>query len=253
MHAKRKPSKTRQGSLLKPGDVTANGLLATLPAQEIQQILPHLEDVSLGSRQVIYEPGEAIPYVYFSTGASFVKLIPMKEGPSPEAGLVGRDGMVCHSAILGLDASPFHVIVQNPGRALRFPLAAFRDALGRCPVLHGLLNRYVEAFLIQVAYSAACNSIHSLEQRCARWLLMSHDQTEPDPFHLTQEFLAQLLGANRVSVTEVAGRLQSAGLIRYQRGKVIVTDRSGLEASVCECYRHIRAAFRSLLPADRVK
>ena len=176
----------------------------------------------------------------------------MKEGPSLATGLVCRQGMVIHSAILGLDTSPFRVIVQNPGQALRLVTTAFWEELRRCPFLQGLLNRYVETFLIQVAYSAACNSIHTLEQRCARWMLMSHDQTEPDPFHMTQEFLAQLLGANRVSVTEVAGELRRAGFIRYQRGKVTVADRSGLEAAACECYHHIRTSFRSLLPAGRI-
>lgn len=250
---KSKPARTPKAPSLDLRALTANHLLASLPAQEIQRLLPHMEEVSLNARQVVYKAGETISHVYFPTGAILAKLVPMKERPSHAAGLVGTMGMACHGTILGFATALFQVIVQNPGTTLRLTVEEFREDLLHCPVLHKLLNRYVGTFLLQVAYSGACNSIHSLEQRCARWLLMSYDQTEPNPFHLTQEFLAQLLGANRVSVTEVAGRLQSAGLIRYQRGQVTVADRAGLEACACECYHHIRAAFRFLLSAGRAK
>lgn len=249
----KKPAKAREPVLLERQALRANHLLANLPEQEAERLLPFLNIVSLSARQIIYEAGETIKQVYFPTGAIFAKLLPLNSGPSPAAGLVGRHGMVCHSTVLGLDDSPFQVIVQNPGSALHLTASAFRELLRMCPTLSSLLDRYVQTVLIQLAYSAACNGFQSLEQRCARWLLMTHDQAEPGFFQMTQEFLAQMLGANRVSVTEVAGQLQSAGLIRYQRGKVTVTNRLGLEAVACESYHHIRASYRSFLPARRAK
>ena len=170
----------------------------------------------------------------------------MKGGATAEAGMVGREGMVCLCTFLVCDTTPFQAVVQNPGEALRMKAEVFKAEVRRNTGLTSILHRYTDAFLTQVSYSAACNRLHTVEERCCRWLLMTHDRAEPDHFTLTQEFLAQMLGVQRTSVPEVARSLQGAGLIRYSRGKVKILDRPGLEAASCECYGNIKVKFDAL-------
>ena len=224
----------------------ANKLLAALPADESERLLPHWETVVLEIEQVLWRPGEAIPHVHFPAGAVIATVVPMRQGGAAEAGMVGSEGMVCLCTLLGCDTTPFRAVVENPGEALRVSVREFAAAVAGSDALRGGAHRYADAFLAQVSQSAACNALHTLEQRCCRWLLMTHDRAGPDRFLLTQEFIAQKMGAKRTSVTEVAKGLQGRGLIRYSRGKVTIRDRAGLEAIACECYRKIRAKYDAL-------
>jgi CRP-like cAMP-binding protein len=172
----------------------------------------------------------------------------MKNGKAAEVGVVGKEGMLGLPVFLGTDRSSGQSFSQVPGESLRLGADAFRAAIQRSRALVDLLHRYTQALFTQVSQSAACNSLHSIEERCCRWLLMTHDRVETDEFVLTQEFLAIMLGVRRASVAEVAGKLQQAGLIHYRRGQMRILDRQGLEATACECYSVIRAEYERLLP-----
>jgi CRP-like cAMP-binding protein len=163
--------------------------------------------------------------------------------------MVGKEGMLGLPVFLGTDRSSGQSFSQVPGESLRMEVAAFRQAMTRSRALVDLLHRYTQALFTQVSQSAACNSLHSIDERCCRWLLMTHNRVETDEFVLTQEFLAIMLGVRRASVAKVAGKLQAAGLIRYRRGQLRILDRQGLEAAACECYGVIRAEYERLLPS----
>ena len=229
----------------KSQDAVQNRLLAALPRNDYLRLAPRLEVIPLVLGEVLYEPGQPIPYVHFPTRGVIATMVRMKDGATAEAGMVGREGMVCVCTFLEVDITPFQATVENPGEALRMKALDFRAEVARSVSLHRLMQRYVDAFLVLVSQSAACNGLHSLEQRCARWLLMTQDRVEQD-FFLTQEFLAKKLGVLRTSVSEVAHKLQKAGLIRYSRGRVTVLNRKGLEALSCECYWSIKAKFDTL-------
>jgi CRP-like cAMP-binding protein len=171
----------------------------------------------------------------------------MADGRAVEFGTVGNEGMIGLPLFLGADRSPHRAFTQVPGDALRMRAEDFREEMGRQGQLAGLLRRYNQALMNQMAYSVACNRLHSVEERMCRWLLMTHDRVGADRFPMTQEFLAQMLGVRRPSVTVVAGVLQKAGLIAYARGWVVILDRAGLEAASCECYRVVRDDFERLL------
>jgi CRP-like cAMP-binding protein len=233
-----------------PPAPAANRLLAALPRREYQSLLPHLEAVTLEGEQVLYEPGEPIRSVYFPDRGVVSILARMEDGAGIEAGLVGREGMVGLPLFLGRDTAPFQAVVQVPGTGRRLEARPFRQAMKRARVLDGLLRRYLDAFLTHLAQAAACNSRHSVEQRCCRWLLLAHDRVGEDEFPLTQKFLAAMLSVRRTGVAEVAGRLQRAGLIRYCRGRVTVLNRRGLEAASCPCFRVIKERFDRIHAPD---
>lgn len=230
---------------------TGNLLLAALPLDELDRLLPALEIVRLNLRDVLSHPGERIPFVFFPTRCAIATVVPLSGHETAEAGMTGREGMVCLSIFLECDTTPFRVVVQNAGEALRMSIADFQTAVHHSATLNTILHRYTDAFLTQVSYSTACNSLHTIEQRCSRWLLMTHDRVAPDHFTLTQDFLAQMLGVQRTSVTQVAHNLREKGLIQYSRGKVTVLDRPGLEAVACECYRHIKGKFAALASSTK--
>ena len=171
----------------------------------------------------------------------------LEDGPSVEIATVGREGMVGISLFLETATVAWRAFGQVPGKALRIRAETFREEVDRNGALVRLLKRYTQALLSQVAQSSACNCVHTIEQRCARWLLQTHDRVGSDHYPLTQEFLAQMLGMRRSSVSQAAGGLQKAGLIRYVRGRITVLDRAGLEAASCECYAIIRREFERLL------
>jgi CRP-like cAMP-binding protein len=230
-----------------PATPLRNRLLARLPGEEHARLLPHLEKVSLPYRQILYEPGAAISHVYFPEGGVFSLITPMASSPSVEMATIGNEGMVGLPVFLGADRMPSGAITQISGEALRMSAETFKQQVKRDSPLHDLLQRYTLALFNLVAQSAACNRVHSIEERCGRWLLMTHDRVEADEFSLTQDFLAQMLGVRRPSVSLVASTLQRAGLIRYRRGRITILDRQGLEAAACECYRVIRDEFDRLL------
>ncbi len=226
---------------------TANGLLAALPRDEYDALLPHLEVLYLSPGTTMYEAGAAMEHTYFPlTGVASV-VATMVEGDIVEVGTVGREGMVGLMAFHGTNRSPLTTIAQVPGHHARLPLAVFHAVIAESHALHALLHRFAQAYSILVAMSGGCNRLHPMEQRCARWLLLTHDRAGEDTFLLTQEFLGYMLGVTRPSVTIAAGALQHAGLIGYHRGVVTILDRPGLEAAACECYATIRDEFARLL------
>jgi len=171
----------------------------------------------------------------------------MEDGDAAEVGLVGYEGMVGLPVLLGADHAEIEAIVQGPGTALRIDAKAFREALERIPALRTLLLRYALVQHEQVARTAACNGRHHIDQRLARWLLMAHDRAEGDDFPMTHEFLSMMLGVRRAGISTTASTLQKAGFIRYERGRMAVTDRPGLESVACECYGIVRRAQDQLL------
>jgi len=224
-----------------------NVLLAALPEEE-QDLLNHrLEPVQLPLRLIIEEPDRPIEYAWFPHSGVVSIVSEMEDGGSVEVATVGREGFVGLPLVLDADAMPYRTLVQVPGKGERIPAAAFTALLPRLPTLHRLVLRYAMTLVTQIAQGSACNRMHPVEARCARWLLMTHDRVDSDTFPLTQEFLSQMLGVTRPSVSIAAGMLQRAGLIQYARGTVRILDRRGLEAASCECYRIITDEFRRLV------
>jgi len=213
-----------------------NRLLAALPNEEYLSLLPHLETVSLAFKEVIYKSREPIEQVYFPNNGVISLLTNMEPGTIAEVGLVGLEGMAGLPVFLGVETMPLQAIVQVPGDAMRMKTDVFKDLLNRGSSLHSLLLRYTYALMLQISQSAACNCHHSVSKRCCRWLLMTHDRVSSDSFPLTHQFLSQMLGVRRASVTVVAGMLQQAGLIAYSHGQVTILKRIGLEEAVCGCY-----------------
>jgi CRP-like cAMP-binding protein len=216
---------------------TGNRLLDRLPREEHARLAPLAEPVTLKVRQPVYEPEGPMPHVYFPRGGMVSVIVGLEDGREVEAASVGREGMVSVFAVLGLDFCPSRAVCQAKGDCWRFPTGPFLQALGRSPVLAGLLRRYAAFALRCAGQMVACNALHFLEERLSRWLLMTRDRVGADTFPLTQEFLAQMLGVRRQTVTVTAGTLQTAGLISYSRGAIRVLDRPRLEAAACECYR----------------
>ena len=230
---------------------TRNHLLAELSDEEFERIAPALELVSARSGDVIARPGRMIDHAYFplSGMASIVALL--SEGLGVEVATIGNEGMVGLPIFLGGHSTPFHMMWQLASEALRIRAADLLGALapdGRFP---GVLTTYSQAFFVQTAQNAACNGLHSIHQRAARWLLATHDRAEQTEFFLTHEFLAFMLGVRRQSVSLSVAELANAGLIRYHRGHVSILDRARLEAEACECYQIIRAEFERLLGVGR--
>lgn len=225
-----------------------NRLLAALPAASYQALLPDLEHVHLAYKEVLYEPDTPIQFVYFPLNAVVSLLTLMEEGQAVEAALIGNDGLIGLPLFLGASSDTSQAIVQVADSAFRISAAAFQRAVARDADLRGLLSRYTQVLIGQMAQGGACNRLHSLDERCARWLLQTADAVGSDTFALTQEFLASMLGVRRSSVTLAAGVLQQAGLIAYRRGHVTIRNRAGLEQATCACYDALRAIADRFLP-----
>jgi len=219
---------------------TQNRLLAALPAKEYKRLLAGLELVRLSYGDVLYEPGEQMRYAYFP-GDCLVSLLTVVEGHRAlEVGLVGREGMVGSRLALGITVSPVRALVQGTGMAVRIKSARFLQEFRRSPALQRTLFLFTDALMMQVTQTAACNRFHMVEARLARWLLMTRERLTSGEFHLTHEFLADMLGVRRVGVTSAASSLQRRKLIRYQRGNITIVDQQGLEAAACSCYRRLQ-------------
>ncbi|MBV9281156.1 MAG: Crp/Fnr family transcriptional regulator [Chloroflexi bacterium] len=226
---------------------SGNRLLAALPADEHVRLQPYLDTVHLALKQVLYRDQQPISHVYFAHDC-VASVLQLAEDAEPvEVATVGREGMVGIPLLLGTSTTPGMSLCQVPGAASRMAADDFRRLVQPGTALHDLLHRYIQALLILMAQNAACNSRHPLEQRCARWLCLTHDRVNGDALTLTQEFLGQMLDVRRAGVSEVASRLQAEGLIQYSRGRIEVADRAGLEARACDCYRIIRDAFEQML------
>ena len=226
-----------------------NRLLAALPPTAYQRLLPHLEPVTLELKKVLYREGGTIRHVYFPSGAMISLVSVMSSGRSVEIGVVGREGMASTVPFMGGGTSPYEAMVQISNGALRMKASTLKEEFHRGGPLQDLLLRYAQAFSIQVSQTAACNRLHSMEERLARWLLMTHDRARLDQLELTQEFLSMMLGVERSGVTLAAITLQDAGLIQYSRGKITILDRKGLERAACECYGRVKKFFDQLLKA----
>ena len=234
--------------LLRPDAPLRNRLLNALPAEDLAQLRPQLELVHLEQRHLLFDDEGPIRHVYFPETAVVSLVSRLKEGGTVEVGTAGCEGMAGLSVFLAEGTSSVQAFAQIPGVAARMDTDAFSRLASAPGALHRLLLRYTQAFLTQVAQTAACNGAHLVEARCARWLLMTHDRVDGDDFPLTHEFLAFMLGVRRAGVTVAMRALQDAGLVRYARGRVEVCDRAGLERASCECYRVVRAHFERLLP-----
>lgn len=230
-----------------PRPPRVNRILAALPPEEAEVLRPHLEEVPLAYRQELHHPGGRIEHVYFCHIGVVSLLSLMKDGVAVEIATVGPEGMVGMPVFLGDERMPTKAFAQVPGQGARMEADAFRRVIGRCPTLNRLLLRYALALMGQIAQNSACNRTHSVEERCARWLLLTQDRVHSPSFPLTQEFLAQMLGVRRPTVSIAAGMLSKAGLISYLRGHITVLDRPGLEAASCECYRVIADEFERLV------
>jgi CRP-like cAMP-binding protein len=247
----RKRKRARRAPLgLPPGaELARNRLLAALAPADYAVLEPHLERITMDVHDVLAEAGDPFTHVYFPEAGAVSIVTYMSDGSGVEVGTMGNEGMAGLPAYLEADASESRTFCQVAGVALRLPVHTLVTAAASQPNIRRLLNRYTQAYLSLVAQGAACNRLHTIEQRCARWLLMTHDRAGGEEvIHLKQEFLALMLGVRRIGVTLAAGALQEAGLIRYRRGQIRVTDRDGLERSACECYAVVRERFDRLLP-----
>lgn len=220
-----------------PANLRQNQLLGAMSQEDTEQFFAGLCPVSLPMKQIIYEVGAPLENVYFIREGVVSILTKMINGESIEAGMIGSEGVVGLSAILGGDISGQQMVVQAPVTALRMTSVDCKAAFDESAAVRVVVLRYALRLFDISSQSAACNRLHSLKERCARWLLMMHDRLRSDEMPLTHEFLSIMLGVRRTRVTEAAGELQRAGLIRYGRGRVTVLDRPGLSATACECYR----------------
>lgn len=229
-----------------PAAPPGNRLLARLPPEEYQRLLPRLQLVPLESKRVLYAARSPIDYAYFPNRSILSALAVMEDGRAIEVATIGDEGMVGLPLLVGAKTAANRVIVQVPGEALRMGADVLMREASRDSPLGGLLALYHSAFLSKISQNVACNGLHSVHQRCCRRLLMTQDRVHSDVFPMTHEVLAQMLGVRRSTVSEVLNPLQEKGLIRYSRGKFTVLDRKRLEAASCECYRRINEEFERL-------
>jgi CRP-like cAMP-binding protein len=222
-------------------------LLDSLPREEMDRLLPTMRLVTLEGRQVLVESGASVPYVYFPTHCVVSQVISTASGDQMEVAVVGNEGMVGLCALLGDQVAPARFVVQVPGAAYRMSAEVLQVETRRDSPLRRVLFRYLSAHLRQLAQGVACGGLHPIIQRCARWLLTTHDRVEGDTFPLTHEFLSTMLGVRRSSVSEILQPLARQGLIRNGRGEITIVDRAGLEALSCECYRTIKEEFDGFL------
>jgi CRP-like cAMP-binding protein len=228
-----------------------NRLLAALSNRSQQSFLDNCDRVQLDLADVLSESGEAVRYVYFPLD-SFISLVTtLDDGARLEVGIVGDEGMLGISLVLGVNVSPEHAIVQGAGTALRMTAAAFLRHYRQSIALRQLLSRYVHALLSQLAQTAACTHYHVVEARLARWLLVTRDRAHSDRFHLTHEFLAYMLGVRRVGITQAATALYERGLISYIRGEIAILDGVGLERASCGCYGRGKTIYEKAMRLPR--
>jgi CRP-like cAMP-binding protein len=228
-----------------------NLLLASLPARDRKRLLPKLERVEMPLRKLVYEANQLIDYVYFPEEGVISLVSELNNGTMIEIGTVGKEGMIGIPVFLGAVSNPLKAFAQVPGRALRMKTADLKRELGNGTGLHRKLHLYTQALFTQLSQSVVCNRLHSIEQRCARWLLTTADRVDKPEFQLTQAFLAQMLGVRRASVNPVLQSFQKKGMLQYRQGKMVIKNRDKLERAACECYRIVHNEYRKLTEADK--
>jgi CRP-like cAMP-binding protein len=226
-----------------------NRILAALPSDEYQRLLPHLKPVTLEYKQVLFEPHKTIRYSYFPEDGIISMVTSVVDKTVVEVGLAGNEGMVCVATFLGVNSTPHQCIVQGEGSAMRMKASVLRDEFKRGGRLQDLLLRYTQAHLVMIAQTAVCNRLHALEERLSRWLLMIHNRVDGNQFLLTQDVISMMLGAQRTGVTDAAGTLQKKEIISYSRGRIEILDRQRLEETACECYWIVREEYDRLTGA----
>ena len=219
-----------------------NHLLDSLPAPEREALMAHMRPAHLTVKTVLFDPGQVIGAVHFPIDGVISLVTPLADGNIVEVATIGNEGIVGVPLVAG-GSLAVRAISQVGGRTLRLDSGTFVAEVERLPGFRRLVQRYIQALFGQISQAAACNRLHSNEERLSRWLLMSHDRVGMDAFPITHEFLGQMLGSRRATVTLSAGLLQAAGLIKYHRGRVTIVDREGLESVSCECYGIIKAAL----------
>jgi CRP-like cAMP-binding protein len=225
-----------------------NHLLDALPSSDYERLAPHLELVPLKLGDALYEPGVRLRHVYFPTTSIVSLLYVMEDGASAEIAIVGNEGILGISLFMGGDSTPSRAVVQSAGHAFRLKAELLKTEFARFGPTMYLLLRYTQALITQMSQTAVCNRHHSVDQQLCRWLLLSLDRLSSSELSMTQDLIANMLGVRREGVTDAAGKLQDAGLIRYRRGKITVLDRPAVEARSCECYQVVKTEFDRLLP-----
>jgi CRP-like cAMP-binding protein len=230
-------------------DPQDNRLLAALPQESYERLLPFLEPVPLPLGMALYESGGAQGYVYFPTTSIVSLLYVLENGSSAEIAVTGCEGLVGIALFMGGESTPSRAVVQSAGHGYRLRAAVLKKEFENGGALQYLLLRYTQALITQMTQTAVCNRHHALDQQLCRWLLLSLDRLPANELVMTQELIANMLGVRREGVTEAAGKLQAKGLIEYSRGHITVLDRAGLEACVCECYAVVKKEYDRLLPS----
>ena len=233
-----------------PPPTPSNRILNALTPSEYELLAVALEPIPLQLGTVLYRPEEAITHVYFPNRGTVSVVSVFEDGATVEVGMVGNEGMFGVGVFLGSISTPLEAVVQLPGDAFRMRADVLKKEFSKGGLLHDLLLRYTQAFITQIAQTAACNRVHPTDGRLARWLLMCADRAHSQELQLTHEFIATMLGARRAGVTEAAGQLQNKGVIKYRRGHITIVDRQGLESISCECYPAVKKEFARLLGGD---
>jgi len=226
-----------------------NQLLAALPAADYERLLPHLEPVALPLGLVVFESGGKLRHLYFPATGIVSLLYAMESGTSTEIAVIGNEGVVGIALFMGGESTPSRAVVQSAGHGFRLNASVLKTEFELGGPLQHLLLRYTQALISQMTQTAVCNRHHSVDQQLCRWLLLSLDRLSSYELTMTQELIANMLGVRREGVTEAAGKLQEAGVIRYSRGRITVVDRPKLEKRVCECYSVVKREMDRLLPA----
>ena len=229
--------------------LVTNHILASLPDQEYERLSINLEHVRLPQGKLLHVAGKQVQSAYFPLSGMISLVSVTEEGKAVEVSMIGNEGFLGISTVLGINIAPYQSVVQLPCEALRIKADKLKAEFGKAGRLQQLILSYTHTLLTQISQSVCCNCYHTVEARLCRWLLISHDRAQTDVLNLTQEFLAQMVGVPRTSVTAIAGKLQQANLIRYKRGKIELLDRKRLEAFACECYRVIRNEMTSFFAA----